>query len=75
MRVGSVELAEATRAWIATHGRPDVVVGGGSAFHTTVSAGFDSFGERFSIAEDDTLDFTNEFRSQVGLDYRYLWGP
>ena len=27
MRVGSVELAEATRAWIATHGRPDVVVG------------------------------------------------
>ncbi|MGD8394075.1 MAG: hypothetical protein PVF43_01235 [Candidatus Eiseniibacteriota bacterium] len=41
---------------------------------TTLSAGFDSFGERYTIDEADTLDFTSELRSIAGLRYTREWG-
>jgi hypothetical protein len=55
--------------------RPDVVIGASGRLITTLSAGFDSFGEKYSIDEADTLDYTNELRSIVGLQYTNGWGP
>lgn len=40
----------------------------------TFSLGFDSFSEKYSIEDADTLDLSNELRSSVGLTYRRGWG-
>jgi hypothetical protein len=52
---------------------PGPALGADSRLETTISAGFDSFGEKFSIDESDTLDVTNEVRSIVGLTFRRHW--
>jgi hypothetical protein len=43
-------------------------------FSSLFSVGFDSFSEKFSIDDADTLDLLNEFRSSVGLAYRHAFG-
>jgi len=40
---------------------------------STFSMGFDSFSEKYSIEEADTLDYSNEFHSAVGLAYVRAW--
>lgn len=59
--LGTASAADPTHAEIRT---PPT-----SAFQTTLSAGFDSFGDSYSIDDADTLDVTNEMRSLVGLKY------
>jgi hypothetical protein len=39
----------------------------------SVAVGFDSFSERYSIEEADTLDLTNELRTALGLELRHAW--
>lgn len=41
---------------------------------STFSMGFDSFSEKYSIEEADTLDFSDEFHTAVGLAYVRAWG-
>jgi hypothetical protein len=53
---------------------PQPVAAGNGRLETTLSAGFDSFGERYSIDEADTLDFTSELRSIAALRYTRDWG-
>jgi len=54
---------------------PQASTGGGIRLTGSVSAGFDSFQEKYSIVEQDTLDVVNEFRASAALGFlagRYL---
>ncbi len=50
------------------------VAGDREGFSSSFSLGFDSFSEKYSIEDADTLDYLNELRSAVGLGYRHAWG-
>ncbi|HER19757.1 MAG TPA: hypothetical protein ENO14_01780, partial [Chromatiales bacterium] len=48
---------------------PGVTVAGDGRITGSAGVGFDSFQERYSIIDSDTLDSINEFRSRLSLGY------
>jgi hypothetical protein len=59
---------------LAAPALPVDAAGQEDGFSSTFSLGFDSFSEKYSIEDADTLDYSNELRSAVGLAYGRRWG-